>query len=249
MKVVILCGGKGSRLRSPADDTPKPLALVQGKPIIWHIMKIYSSFGYKDFILPLGFGGDKIKEFFWNYHWKYNDFIQKFGENKITMLQKPENWNITFVDTGIETMTGSRIKKIVDYVDSDTFLLTYGDGLSDINITELVNYHMKKGRIATVTGISRNSQFGILSVKDGIATDFSEKSKLDGIINGGFFVLNKKVFDYLLLEDSCVFEREPMQRLACAGELAVYEHKGFWLAIDTYKDLQEANERWKPAWS
>ena len=246
MKVVILCGGKGSRLRAANDDTPMPLALVNGKPILWHIMKIYSSFGYNDFILPLGFGGEQIKEFFWDYEWKHHDFIKDTSSNKVIMLQQSENWNITFVDTGIETMTGARIKKIEKYVDGDTFMLTYGDGLSDINIDELVKYHYDKGKIATVTGISRDIQYGILSVKDGVATSFEEKPPLDGVINGGFFVLNKEIFSRLSTEESCIFEREPMQQLAQNGELAVYEHKGFWMAIDTYKDLLTANESWKP---
>jgi glucose-1-phosphate cytidylyltransferase len=144
MKVVILCGGKGSRLRSANDNTPKSLALVNGYPIIWHIMKLYSSYGYNDFVLPLGFGGDKIKEFFWNYEWKYNDFIKDMSSNKVTMLGSPDKWTITFINTGIETMTGARIKKIEKYIDDDTFMLTYGDGLSDINIGNLVKYHEKK---------------------------------------------------------------------------------------------------------
>lgn len=247
MKVVILCGGKGLRLRSATDYTPKPLVLVNDKPVIWHIMKIYSHFGYNDFILPLGFGGDKIKEFFWNYDWKNYDFVKEIGENKVTMLQQPEKWNITFVNTGIETMTGGRIKKIEKYVDGDTFMLTYGDGLSDININELMRYHSEKNKIATVTGILRNSQYGTLTAKDGIAKSFEEKPSLEGLINGGFFVLNKEIFNYLSDDEKCIFEEEPMRKLVHDGELAVYEHKGLWIAIDTYKDLQTANESWKPS--
>lgn len=248
MKVVILCGGKGSRIRSVTDDTPKPLVIVNGKPIIWHIMKIYSSFGFNEFVLPLGFGGDKIREYFWNYRWKNCDFITDMGENKIKFLEEPEDWNITLIDTGIETMTGGRIKKIEKYIDGDTFMLTYGDGLADLNINELLRFHNEKGRIATVTGIKRNSQYGILTVEDGIATSFKEKSKLNDIINGGFFILNKKVFQYLDDNNSCIFEKEPMSYLAKKGELAVYIYNGFWIAIDTYKDLVTANETWKQYW-
>ena len=145
-------------------------------------------------------------------------------------------------------MTGGRIKRIEKYINGDTFMLTYGDGLSDVNINELIRFHNEKGRIATVTGIKKNSQYGILTVKDGIATSFKEKSKLDDIINGGFFVLNKKVFEYLDDSNSCIFEKEPMNNLVKKDELAVYTHNGFWIAIDTYKDLITASETWKPSW-
>lgn len=155
-----------------------------------------------------------------------------------------EDWKVTLVDTGINAMTGARIKKIEKYITQDDFMLTYGDGLSDININSLVKYHNKKGKIATVTGILKNSQYGVMEINQGIATNFREKSSAIGIINGGFFVLNKKIFNYLKNEDSCVFEEEPLNTLASLGELAVYEHHGFWLAVDTYKDLLEANKSW-----
>jgi glucose-1-phosphate cytidylyltransferase len=246
MKVVILCGGKGSRLSSPSDNTPKPLALVQGKPIIWHIMKIYDYFGYNDFILPLGFGGDKIKEYFYTYDWKNYDFIKYGGENKIKLLQQPEKWTITMIDTGDETMTGGRIKRIEHLIDEDTFMLTYGDGLCDINIDKLLQYHNNMGKIATVTGIARKSQYGVLTIKDGLALSFEEKSDLDGIINGGFFVFNKDIFKYIDNNDSCIFEQAPLKALTKDEQLAVYLHEGTWIAIDTYKDLMSANENWKP---
>lgn len=245
MEVVILCGGKGTRLNSAYNNTPKPLVMINGKPLIWHIINIYDKFGYNEFVLPLGYGGDKIKEYFYNYEWMNHDFSKDFEKNKTILLQKPPKWKITFIDTGIETMTGARIKRIEKYISSDTFMLTYGDGLSDIDINQLIDYHKSKGKIATVTGIEKTSQYGILKVKDGIATSFDEKSKLDGIINGGFFVLNKKIFDYLSDEDDCIFEKEPLNKLATEGELAVYLHQGYWTAVDTYKDLLEATKTWK----
>ena len=245
MKVVILCGGKGTRLGSPTEIIPKTLALVSGKPIIWHIMNMYSSYGFNDFILPLGFGGDKIKEYFWTYKWKNCDFTKELGSNNVTFFNKPNNWKVTFVDTGIETMTGGRIKKIKKFIYEDTFMLTYGDGLSDINIGNLLNFHKEKGKAVTVTGVERKSQYGILTAKDGIVTTFDEKSKLDGIINGGFFVMNKKVFDYIEDDNECIFEQEPLRNLVISGELAVYNFKGYWTAIDTNKDLIYANETWE----
>lgn len=243
MKVVILCGGKGSRLAS-TDNSPKPLAMVNGRPLIWHIMKIYMKYGINDFILPLGFGGEKIKEYFWNYEWKNQNFIKDNIKNKIELLNRRENWKITFVDTGITTMTGGRIKKIESYINEDTFMLTYGDGLSDINIEQLLKFHQDRGKIATVTGIERRSQYGVLTVENSIAKAFEEKSTLDGIINGGFFVLNTKVFEFIEDSESCVFEQGPLKNLTSKGELAVYIHKGYWMAVDTYKDLITANKTW-----
>lgn len=245
MKVVILCGGKGTRLRVSGEMTPKSLAMVNGKPIIWHIMKLYSGYGYSDFILPLGFGGEQIKEYFYNYAWKGSDLIINYENNSIRLLDKPEKWSVTMVDTGLETMTGGRLKRIEKYIDGDTFMMTYGDGLSDINIAELVKFHSSSGKLATVTGIQRQSQFGILTVENGIATSFIEKSSLDGIINGGFFVLNKEVFNYITEGDSCIFEQSPMKNLVKEKQMAVYLHNGFWKAVDTYKDLLEANEKWE----
>ena len=167
MKVVILCGGRGSRLRSANDKLPKPLAIVKGKPLIWHIINIYRKHGYKEFILPLGYGGEYIKEYFYNYEWKNSDFIIDAANATVKLLKAPEDWKITLVDTGIDTMTGGRIKKIEPYITEDSFMLTYGDGLCDINITSLVNRHHKMGRIATVTGIKRNNPYGLMLINDG----------------------------------------------------------------------------------
>lgn len=242
MKVVILCGGKGSRMKEITDDIPKPLSMIGGKPILWHIMKIYGHYGFNDFILLLGYKGDKIKEYFMDCRWKNHDFILDNSTGRINLLEQPEKWKITFVDTGINTMTGGRIKKAQKYIGNETFMLTYGDGVADINIKNLLAYHREKGRIATVTGISKKSQYGTLEVQDGIAQCFQEKSQIEGIINGGFFVLNTAVFNYLSNQDHCIFEQEPLMNLAKDNELSVYHHKGTWMAIDTYKDLLMANE-------
>ncbi|MDM5188747.1 sugar phosphate nucleotidyltransferase [Bacillus sp. DX4.1] len=246
MKVIILCGGKGLRMRGILEDVPKPLVRVQGKPIIWHIMDWYSKFGHEEFILPLGYKGEKIKEYFMDYNWKEHDFMLDSSKNQYQLLEKMEQWNITFIDTGIETMTGARVKKIEKYVDDEMFLLTYGDGLAHIDINELIKFHKEKGKIATLTGIKKNSQYGVLEVENGIAKDFKEKPILDALINGGFFVFNKEIFTYLSDENECILEEEPLRNLIKNNELAVFEYDGFWIGIDTPKDLKDANERWVP---
>lgn len=245
LKVVILCGGYGMRFREVTENIPKPLAAVGGRPILWQIMKLYSKYGFDDFILPLGYKGDKIKEYFMNYDWMHNDFTLDFRDNakKVLFLKKPEKWRITFVDTGADTMTGGRIKRIQPFIEDDNFLMTYGDGLCDVNIGEILKYHQKMETIATLTGIPKKSQYGIVRTQDGLATSFGEKSEIEGLINGGFFVFNKAIFDYLS-DDKCVLEKEPLARLATEGQLAVYEHRGFWQAVDTSKDLQEMNINW-----
>ncbi|WP_121662040.1 sugar phosphate nucleotidyltransferase [Metabacillus litoralis] len=245
MKVVILCGGKGLRMRGLEENIPKALARVNEKPIIWHIMKLYSQYGYNEFILPLGYQGEKIKEYFIDYKWKESDLELVLNENKPIPLTNIEDWSITFADTGLETMTGARIKNIEKYVDDDIFLLTYGDGLSDINIDKLIQFHKEKGKTVTLTGIRKQSQYGILEVEDGIATKFVEKPEMNSIINGGFFVCNRDFFHYLSDDPECVLEEDPLKNLIKDEELAIYEHDGLWMSIDTPKDLVEANKIWK----
>ena len=246
LKVVILCGGKGLRMRSGYEDLPKPMAIVNGKPLIWHVMKIYSKYGFNEFILPLGYGGEKIKEYFLDYKWKNSNLTKSFDKNEIEYLDEIDisKFKITFIDTGINTMTGGRIKKIEPYIEGDIFMMTYADGLSDVNIAKVLDFHMKKNTIATLTAVDRKSQFGILQIENGIAKSFGEKSTLDGLINGGFFVLNKKIFDYLS-DDTCIFEEEPLRNLVKEQQLSVYIHNGYWKAIDTQKDLKDVNEQWK----
>lgn len=246
MKAVILCGGKGTRMREATEYKPKPLVDIGGKPIIWHIMKMYSQYGINDFILCLGYKGKMIKEYINNMNCINNDYTIHIDNGKFHIeyhTREDAKWNITLVDTGLNTLTAGRLKKIKKYIDHEDFLMTYGDGLSDVNITKLIDYHRKKGKIVTLTGIQPQLPFGLIDVKDGIAKSFLEKPKIDGIINGGFMVLNKRVFDYIPEED-CMFVQEPLENLAKIGELAVFEHRGFWMAIDTLKDIQKANELW-----
>lgn len=242
MKVVILCGGKGTRMNELTAEIPKPLASIQGKPLLWHIMKIYSHYGYNDFILALGYKGEKIKEYFVNYDWLNHDFIRDGDSGKIQLLQEPENWKITFVDTGQETMTGGRLQRLKHLIDDETFMLTYGDGLADLDVNNLLQFHLDHNKIATVTGVYTKSNFGFLQVKDSIALSFEEKAQMKNLINGGFFVLNRQVFHYLSGEDTCVFEKAPMKKLARDNEMAVYTHKGFWISVDTQKDLLAAEK-------
>lgn len=246
MKAVILCGGKGLRMGGDANVTCKPLAKVGGIPILYHIMTIYKKYQIKEFILCLGFRGDAIKDYFVNMDWKNNDFRLKTEQDskKIEFINQPEDLDIIFADTGLESMTGARIKKIRQFIDEDEFMLTYGDAVSDINIDKLLAFHRQKGKIATVTGIKTKSGYGALQLKDGIAVDFKEKPLLADIINAGFFVLNKKVFEYIPDEDLCVWEEEPLKKLVQDQELAVYEHQGFWHSMDTLKDLQVINDMW-----
>jgi glucose-1-phosphate cytidylyltransferase len=238
MKVVILCGGKGTRMGQETEFRPKPLIVIGGKPILWHIMKFYSSYGYNDFILCIGYKGDMIKQYFMEMYWRNNDFtLHLDGNNTIEYrTHENENWNITIIDTGLETMTGGRIKRIEKYIDEDEFMFTYGDGLSDINLKALVDYHRKKNKIATLTGVHPTSSFGLMNVEDGIVKAFREKPVLNDLVNGGYMVINKKIFNYFPQED-CAFEEEPLVRLAKDEQLAVYEHHGFWKAIDTQKDI------------
>lgn len=245
MQVFILCGGQGTRMREVTENLPKPLAMIGNRPILWHIMKIYEHYGFNDFVLLLGYKGDTIKEYFMDYIWKQHDFILNGEDGSITLLKKPESWKITFVDTGMETMTGARIKKAEPFVNNETFMVTYGDGLSDINLHKLLTFHKEQGKIATVTGITKKSQYGTLTIEDGLATSFEEKKQIDGIINGGFFVFNRGVFDYLESEDNCILEQTPMKQLVENQQLSVYMHHGFWIAMDTYKDILTANEIWK----
>lgn len=245
MKAIILCGGKGTRMREETEYRPKPLVPVGGKPILWHIMKIYSYYGINDFILCTGYKGDMIKQYFMEMYWRNNDFTINMKGNKPIEYhtKEDENWNITIVDTGEETLTAGRIKKVIKYIDEDDFLMTYGDGVSDINLNKLMEHHKEKGAIATITGVHPMSVFGVIEIADGKAKSFKEKPRLDDVINGGFMVLNKKVLDYIPKED-CMFEEEPLKALAKDNQLSVYEHIGFWKAIDTFKDVEEVNKMW-----
>lgn len=252
--VVILCGGMGTRLREETEYRPKPMVEIGGLPILWHIMKIYSHHGFKHFILCLGYKGQLIKEYFLNYQTLNCDFTIRLGSGERPELHKSqpnEDWTITLVDTGETTLTGARVKRVEPHVKSDVFMLTYGDGVADVNVSELLKFHREHGRIGTVTGVRPYSRFGELVVHDGRVNRFSEKPQVDeGIVNGGYFVFNRKFFDYLAADESCVLEHQPLEGLARDGELMVYFHKGFWQCMDTYRDFLALNEMWKktPAW-
>jgi glucose-1-phosphate cytidylyltransferase len=248
-QVVILCGGMGTRLREETEYRPKPLVEIGGKPVLWHIMKIYSHYGFKDFILCLGYKGSMIKDYFLNYRLMNSDFTLRLNSGKEPKLHdslEDDQWTITFADTGAEAMTGARVKRIERYVTGDHFLMTYGDGVADINISRLWDFHLGHGKTGTVTGVHPISRYGELSMAGTSVKEFNEKP-LDqsGFINGGFFVFRREFFDYLSSDDTCVLEREPLDRLTREGQLIGYLHHGFWHSMDTYRDFLSLNESWK----
>ena len=247
--VVILCGGLGTRLREETEYRPKPMVEIGGKPILWHIMKIYAHQGFKDYILGLGYKGEIIKNYFYNYEILNNDFTVELGSYKhveIHSNHKEKGWQVTLADTGDSALKGARIKKIEKYVNGDLFMLTYGDGVADINLHELLSFHKNHGRIGTVTGVRPPSRFGDLVVESNRVVSFTEKPQVsEGLINGGFFVFNRGIFDYLSAEDNCDFEVGPLEQLAEDGELMVYELKGEWACMDTFRDMEYLNKLWQ----
>lgn len=247
MKTVILCGGFGTRLREETEYRPKPLVEVGGKPILWHIMKLYAHHGYRDFVLCLGYRGYMIKEYFLDYEAMNNDFTICLGQkNSIAYhgTHSEQDFRVTLADTGLETMTGGRVKQINKYIDEDTFMLTYGDGVTDMNLRALVDFHHSHGRLATVTTVRPFSRFGVADIDSaGKVLNFTEKPQLEGWVSAGFFVFNRRVFDYLGGDD-CILEREPLERLANDGQLMSYRHEGFFYAMDTQRDYNYLNELW-----
>jgi glucose-1-phosphate cytidylyltransferase len=248
MKVIILCGGQGTRLREETEYRPKPLVEVGGRPILWHIMKTYAHYGFQDFVLCLGYRGNMVKEYFLNYEAMNNDFTIRLGkENTVNYhgAHEEQDFKVALADTGVDSMTGARVKRVERYIDDDIFMVTYGDGVSDLNIGDLVQFHRRHGRLATITTVRPISRFGILELsEDGQVHDFAEKPQLNGWASAGFFVFNRQVLDYLSSEPSCVLEREPMERLASAGELMAYRHDGFFYAMDTYREYMHLNDLW-----
>lgn len=247
MPVAILCGGQGTRLREETEYKPKPMVSVGGQPILLHIMKIYAKFGFKRFILCLGYKGDHIKEYFVHRELMANDLTINLGDRKKDIVHRmgsPEDWEITFAETGLYAGTGARVKKIRKYVDTDNFMLTYGDGVADINIDKLVDFHMAQKTVATLTGVKPPSRFGLLEIDGNRITNFREKPLINEYVNGGFYVFKKAVFDRLTDDDSCTLEREPLGTLAQDGQLSVYKHDGFWHMMDTYKDSLDLNKMW-----
>ncbi|MCD0486942.1 glucose-1-phosphate cytidylyltransferase [Pedobacter sp. MC2016-14] len=246
MKVVLLAGGLGTRLSEETVLKPKPMVEVGGMPILWHIMKIYSAHGYNDFVICLGYKGYMIKEYFSNYFLHKSDVTVNLSDNSLTVHDsQAEPWKITLVDTGNETLTGGRIKRIQPHIGDEPFLLTYGDGVSNVNITELVEFHNTHGKLCTVTSVQPSGRFGALNIgEDQKVISFMEKPKGDGSwINGGFFVCEPGVFDYIE-GDQTTWEKEPMENIASEGQMNTYKHDGFWKPMDTLRDKQELEAEW-----
>lgn len=245
MKVVILSGGLGTRISEESHLRPKPMIEIGEKPILWHIMKEYSFYGFNEFIICCGYKQHMIKEWFADYYLYNSDITFDFtnGNQMEVHSNVMEPWKVTLVDTGLETMTGGRIKRIQSYVDNEPFMLTYGDGVSDVNISELVKWHENHGKIATITAVSVGQQFGVLEInEDGMVNRFREKNSLDGgLINGGYMVLNPEIFDYID-GDTTIFERAPLEKLAEEGQVSAYIHKGFWKCMDTQRDKQQLED-------
>lgn len=246
-KVVILCGGIGTRLREETEHRPKAMVEVGGRPILWHLMRYYYQYGYRKFVLCLGYKGAAIKDYFLNYQSMQNDFtlrLRSGAQHAWNHSDEVEDWEITFVDTGQETQTGGRLYRVRHHIQEDYFLANYCDGLSDINLDALVDFHKEKKKVATLSGFHVRSRFGVVRVdENGIVNYWQEKPLMNDLIPGGYFVFNKAVFDYLDAE--CILEKGPFESLAKGGELALYPHHGFWLCMDTFKEALTLNEMWK----
>ncbi len=246
MKVLLLAGGFGTRLSEETDTRPKPMAEIGGKPILWHIMKIYSHYGFNEFVILLGYKGYFIKEYFANYFLHQSDVTIDLGTNQVEVHNNSsEPWKVTLLETGLNTMTGGRIKRAKDFIGNEPFLLTYGDGVADVNMHTLIDFHRKHGKAITMTAVQPEGRFGALETdKDNKVHSFMEKPKGDGSwINGGFFVCEPRVLDYIS-DDTTVFEQKPLEQLAREGELYTFRHSGFWKCMDTLRDKTKLNELW-----
>jgi glucose-1-phosphate cytidylyltransferase len=247
MKVIILCGGRGMRLQEETEYRPKPLVPIGGRPILWHIMQIYAQAGFREFILCLGYKGDMIKDYFLNYDAMSNDFTVRLGSQgniSYNSLHSEQDYMVTLADTGLETMTAGRIKKVEKYIEDDTFMLTYGDGVADIDINALLKYHHSHGHCATITAVHPVSRYGVLEVgTKGNVLNFAEKPVMNDWMSAGFFVFNRRFFNYLEGDDRYI-EFDTLQRLAREGELMAYRHEGFFFSMDTYRDYKHINEMW-----
>jgi len=247
MKVVILAGGLGTRLSEETVVKPKPMVEIGGQPILWHIMKIYAYYGFNEFVICLGYKGYMIKEYFTNYFYHMSDITVDLKRNKVEIHKnEAEPWKVTLVDTGDETMTGGRIKRVERYIGDERFMLTYGDGVSDLDIGDLVKHHERSNKLATLTAIRPAGRFGALNISpNGTVNRFVEKPRGDGdYVNGGFFVLEPKVFDYIE-GDSTIWEKGPLERLASEGQLSAYRYDGFWAPMDTLRDKQYLENLWR----
>ena len=247
MQAVISCGGQGTRLREYTEVIPKPMVEVGGRPILWHIMKIYSHYGFKDFTLCLGYKGDTIRNYFLQYDLMNSDFTVELGSKRVvahSSYHDEHDWRVRLAETGPQSMTGGRVKRIQQYIRDDTFMLTYGDGVADVDIEELLAFHKRQGRIATVTAVHPSARFGELQIAGDRAVSFQEKPQVqEGWINGGFFVFDRRVFDYIHGDDT-ILERDPLETLAREGQLAIFKHEGYWRCMDTLRDVEYLNAEW-----
>ena len=247
MKVVILCGGLGTRLRDETEFRPKPMMPVGERPILWHIMKFYAHYGFREFVLCLGYKAEIIKEYFFHYQWHCSDVTLRLGPvpEIIYHSQHAEtDWQVTLLDTGLNTQTGGRVKRALDHIDGDEFLLTYGDGLSNVALPKLIKQHRATGGLATLTAVRPRGRFGELSLSGKAVSSFREKPDTEaGYINGGFFVMNKKIGKYLK-DDSSIFESDALVRVAAAGKLNAFRHDGFWQCMDNPREMQLLNQLW-----
>ncbi len=254
MKVVIFAGGRGTRISEESLLRPKPMIEIGGKPILWHIMKIYAAYGHTEFIICLGYKGWFIKEYFANYFLHNADLTVDLAKNTMEIHQNnAEPFKISLIDTGLDTMTAGRLKRVLPYTNNEPFMLTYGDGLSDVNLDTLLQFHQESGKICTMTAIQANSRFGVINMKeDGLIESFEEKPKDSGTwINGGFFVVNPEIKDYLHEDaDEVMWERQPMHDLAAAGQIGAYKHHAFWKCMDTLREKEELEALWHedPVW-
>ncbi|MBQ7584896.1 MAG: glucose-1-phosphate cytidylyltransferase [Desulfovibrionaceae bacterium] len=247
MKVIIMCGGKGTRLREETAIKPKPMVEIGGIPILWHIMSIYARFGHKEFILPLGYKGEVIKQYFHDYTLQHTDFTVDLASGEHTFYPSTiVDWKITLADTGVETLKGARIKQVAKYLEGEErFMVTYGDGVADIDLDKLLAFHKKSKTIGTFTGVRTPSRFGAVKTDEqGKILSWEEKPLLDEYINCGFFVFERAFLDYLSLDPSCDLEKEPLQQLAKEGQLSMYPHPGSWQCMDTLRDSMLLNELW-----
>lgn len=247
MKVAILAGGLGTRLREETEYRPKPMVEIGGRPILWHIMKLYAHYGFSEFVICLGYKGDLIRDYFLNYEIRNRDFTVTLGSRAVEIhsSHSEEGWKVTLAETGDDTMTAGRIKRIANYLGDGAFMATYGDGVADVDISRLLSYHRSRGKLATITGVRPSSRYGELQVQDGVVRTFREKPQVhEGCINGGFFVFERRVLELIGGGDDTL-EAGLLPSLAEAGELAVYQHEGFWQCMDTYREMQLLNELWR----
>lgn len=245
MKTIILAGGFGTRLSEYTENIPKPMVRIGGKPLLWHIMKTYAKFNHKDFYLALGYKAEIIKDYFLNYKEINSDFTINLGSGDLITHQiSSVDWNVTLVDTGLDSMTGGRVKRMKDYIGKETFLLTYGDGLADIDINQLISFHQSHGKMVTVSAVHPGARFGELETDGDLVTTFKEKPQLDqGWINGGYFVVEPEFFD-LIDNDLTILEKGPLERVSEIGELMSFKHEGFWKCVDTKRDKDYLEEMW-----